>query len=56
MGRAGHGPQLEPFLRCRWALTFQTFAGRSIRMSKAVHDLHHMLVEVERRSPRTKVT
>jgi hypothetical protein len=37
-------------------LTFQTFAGRSIRMPKRIHNLHHMLVEVERRSPRTKVT
>ena len=43
------------FSGARSPLMFQTFAGRSIRMPKRIHDLHHMLVEVERRSPRTKV-
>ena len=40
----------------RTALTFQTFSGRSIRMSPRIHGLHHMLVEVEHRSPRAKIT
>jgi hypothetical protein len=44
------------FSGARSPLTFQTFAGRSIRMPSRIHDLHHMLVEIERRSPRTKVT